>query len=180
MSFSRINSNKITFSHSPQLLLGISLRGEPPALTERRTVAAFRRSAAAAPCVKMCRAPANSHLLTAPRSYLQVTRFLSAERAQHVWLHLCRRRCDALVNATWSCLSCTTPPPKTTTLANANGHNAAVCNILNFLGNARDFSAAFCDLRVDLEPQVKAERRAHLPRDSPHFYAVRQTGATVV
>ncbi len=40
------------------------------------------------------------------------------------------------------------PPPKTTTLAHANGLNPAVTNTLTFLGKERDYSAhfgVFCD-----------------------------------
>lgn len=35
------------------------------------------------------------------------------------------------------------PPPKTTTLAHANGHNPAHTNTLTFLGKERDYSAQF-------------------------------------
>lgn len=38
---------------------------------------------------------------------------LSSERfKRHVWLHLCPKRSEDRIDATWSCVCCTTPPPK--------------------------------------------------------------------
>lgn len=54
---------------------------------------------------------------------------LWSELGQHVWLHLCPRRCEDLISATWSRFFSVPhlPPQKTTTLTHAKGRAQLWC-----------------------------------------------------